>query len=114
MGSPPNRMGFAALPTQAGHRLSADQPCSRNVPHAVGIVIFIVLAARLSVQPNEGKGASRWTRVSCRLFAANAVRLQLHALAYNRGNLLRTIATAEPIQSWSLTGLKEKLIKMRA
>jgi Transposase DDE domain group 1 len=29
----------------------------------------------------EGKRASKWTRLSCRSFAANAVRLQLHALA---------------------------------
>src|SRR5215211_5921335 len=29
----------------------------------------------------EGKAAVRWTRLSCRDFAANAVRLQLHALA---------------------------------
>jgi Transposase DDE domain group 1 len=29
----------------------------------------------------EGKGAIKWTRLSCRSFAANAVRLQLHALA---------------------------------
>jgi hypothetical protein len=28
----------------------------------------------------EGKGAVKWTRLSCRSFAANAVRLQLHAL----------------------------------
>jgi hypothetical protein len=33
----------------------------------------------------EGKGAIKWTRMSCRTFAANAVRLQLHALAYNLG-----------------------------
>ena len=39
----------------------------------------------------EGKGAIRWTRLSCRSFAANAVRLQLHALAYNLGNFLRTL-----------------------
>ena len=43
-----------------------------------------------------------------------AVRLQLHALAYNLGNFLRTLATPEPIQDWSLTSLKEKLIKIRA
>jgi Transposase DDE domain group 1 len=36
----------------------------------------------------EGKGAFKWTRLSCRSFAANAVRLQLHALAYNLGNFL--------------------------
>ena len=29
----------------------------------------------------EGKGAIKWTRLSCRSFAANVVRLQLHALA---------------------------------
>ena len=47
-------------------------------------------------------------------FAANAVRLQLHALAYNLGNFLRTLATPEPIKDWSLTSLKEKLIKIGA
>ena len=62
----------------------------------------------------EGKGAIRWTRLSCRSFAANAVRLQLHALAYNLGNFLRTLATPEPIQEWSLTSLREKLIKIGA
>jgi Transposase DDE domain group 1 len=43
-----------------------------------------------------------WTRLSCRTSAANAVRLQLHALAYNLGNFLRTLATPEPIKDWSL------------
>jgi Transposase DDE domain group 1 len=62
----------------------------------------------------EGKGAIKWTRLSCRTFAANAVRLQLHALAYNLGNFLRTLATPEPIKEWSLTSLREKLIKIGA
>jgi hypothetical protein len=62
----------------------------------------------------EGKGAINWTRLSCRSFAANAVRLQLHALAYNLGNFLRALATREPIKDWSLTRLKEKLIKIGA
>ena len=60
----------------------------------------------------EGKGAIKWTRLSCRTFAANTVRLQLHALAYNLGNFLRTLATPEPIKDWSLSSLKEKLIKI--
>jgi hypothetical protein len=46
----------------------------------------------------EGKGAIKWTRLSCHSFAANAVRLQLHALAYNLGNFLRTLAMPEPIK----------------
>jgi hypothetical protein len=62
----------------------------------------------------EGKGAIKWTRLSCRTFAPNAVRLQLHAPAYNLRNFLRTLATPEPIKEWSLTSLKEKLIKIGA
>jgi Transposase DDE domain group 1 len=62
----------------------------------------------------EGKGAIKWTRLSCRTFAANAVRLQLHALAYNLGNFMRTLAIPDPIKDWSLTSLKEKLIKIGA
>ena len=59
-----------------------------------------------------GKGAIKWTRLSCRSFVANAVRLQLHALAYNLGNFF--LATLAPIKEWSLTTLKEKLIKIGA
>ncbi len=62
----------------------------------------------------EGKGAIKWTRLSCRSFAANVVRLQLHALAHNLGNFLRTLTTPEPIKDWTLTTLKEKLIKIGA
>ncbi len=42
------------------------------------------------------------------------VRLQLHAVVYNLGNFLRTLATPEPIQDWSLTSPEEKLIKIGA
>jgi hypothetical protein len=60
----------------------------------------------------EGKGAIKWTRLSCRTFAANAVRLQLHALAYNLGNFMRTLAMPKTVRPWSLTSLREKLIKI--
>jgi Transposase DDE domain group 1 len=53
-------------------------------------------------------------QLSCQTFAANAARLQLHALAYNLGNFLRTLATPEPIKDWSLTSLKEKMINIGA
>jgi hypothetical protein len=62
----------------------------------------------------EWKGALKGTRLSCRSLNANAVRLQLHALAYNLGNLLRTLATPEASADWSLTSLREKLIKIGA
>ena len=47
-------------------------------------------------------------------FAANAVRLQLHALAYNLANFLRTLAMPMDIETWSLTSLRERLIKTGA
>jgi hypothetical protein len=62
----------------------------------------------------EGKYALKWTRLSCMRFAANAVRLQLHALAYNLANFLRTLATPDEIGTWSLTSLRERLIKTGA
>jgi hypothetical protein len=37
------------------------------------------------------------------------VRLQLHALAYNLANFLRTLALPEEVEHWSLTTLREKL-----
>jgi hypothetical protein len=62
----------------------------------------------------EGKGAVKWTRLSCRTFAANAVRLQLHVLAYNLGNFMRTLVLPKLAERWSLTSLREKLIKIGA
>ena len=43
----------------------------------------------------EGKYAIKWTRLSCCKFRSNEVRLQLHALAYNLGNFMRTLGLAE-------------------
>jgi hypothetical protein len=55
-----------------------------------------------------------WTRLSCRRFAANAVRLQLHVLAYNLGNFLRTLALPAEAARWSMTTLRERLVKIGA
>ena len=62
----------------------------------------------------EGKGAIKWARLSCRTFAANAVRLQLHALAYNLAKFMRTLAMPKVATPWSLTSLRERLIKIGA
>jgi hypothetical protein len=62
----------------------------------------------------EGKNAIRWTRLSCHAFRHNAVRLQLHALAYNLANFLRTLALPEEVEHWTLTTLREKLVKIGA
>ena len=62
----------------------------------------------------EGKNAIKWTRLSCRKFLHNAVRLQLHALAYNLGNFMRTLVLPDAVEQWSLTTLREKLVKIGA
>ena len=62
----------------------------------------------------EGKNAIKWTRLSCRKFRNNEVRLQLHALAYNLGNFMRTLALPKEVEHWSLTTLREKLVKIGA
>ena len=62
----------------------------------------------------EGKNAVKWTRLSCHDFLDNQVRLQLFALAYNLGNFLRRLALPRSVKHWSLTTLREKLIKIGA
>jgi hypothetical protein len=62
----------------------------------------------------EGKNAVKWTRLSCHDFVDNQVRLQLFALAYNLGNFLRRLALPHAVKHWSLTTLREKLIKIGA
>jgi DDE family transposase len=79
-----------------------------------GIVAFYNQRGTAEQWIKEGKGAIKWTRLSCRTFAANAVRLQLHALAYNLGNFMRTLAMPKTAEPWSLTSLREKLIKIGA
>jgi hypothetical protein len=58
----------------------------------------------------EGKYALKWTRPSCMRLKANAVRLQVHALACNLANFVRTAATPHAAATWSLTSLREGLI----
>ncbi len=62
----------------------------------------------------EGKYAIKWTRLSCGKFRNNEVRLQLHALAYNLGNFMRTLALPKEVEHRSLTTLREKLVKIGA
>jgi len=62
----------------------------------------------------EGKNAVKWTRLNCHDFVDNQVRLQLFALAYNLGNFLRRLALPRSVKHWSLTTLREKLIKIGA
>jgi len=62
----------------------------------------------------EGKNAVKWTRLSCHDFADNQVRLQRFVRAYNVGNFLRQAVLPRGLRHWTLTTLREKLIKIGA
>jgi len=62
----------------------------------------------------EGKYALNWTRLSCKRFVSNQVRLWLFVLAYNLGNFLRRLVLPRKIKHWSLRSLLVKLIKIGA
>jgi hypothetical protein len=59
----------------------------------------------------EGKQAVKMTRLSCRGFRSNEVRLALSLLAYNLGNLRRCLVLPKGVAAWSLTSLQQRLVK---
>jgi Transposase DDE domain group 1 len=93
---PPQVVAAVAVVTPAKRRL-ARRRLKRGVFHS--------LVAEANADPTP----FRWTN-----FAANAVRLQLHALAYNLGTFMRTLVLPEGMERWTLTTLRERLIKIGA
>ena len=45
-------------------------------------------------------------------FRNNEVWLQLHGLSYNLGKFVRMLALPKAVEQWSLTMLREKLVKI--
>jgi hypothetical protein len=78
------------------------------------VVVFYNQRGKAEQYIKEGKYAIKWTRLSCGKFRNNEVRLQLHALAYNLANFMRTLALPKEVEHWSLTTLREKLVKIGA
>jgi len=98
---------YSYEPARRLHRHQLGRPDER-------VVAFYNQRGTAEQWIREGKGAIKWTRLSCRTFAAKAVRLQLHVLAYNLDNFMRTLAMPKSAEPWSLTSLREKLIKVGA
>ena len=81
---------------------------------AKGVVHFYNKRGTTEQWIKEGKYALNWTRLSCKNFVSNQVRLALFVLAYNLGNFLRRLALPREIKHWSLRTLLTKLIKIGA
>ena len=134
VGRPPNRplVFYDSFPYQAASWLKPRRVVAKVEWHAGELfprVGFLVTNLRRAPRDavrfynqrgtaerwiKEGKNAVKWTRLSCHDFADNQVRLQLFALAYNLGNFLRRLALPPGVKHWSLTTLREKLIKIGA
>ncbi len=71
------------------------------------VVTFCNQRGKAEPYIKEGRTAINWTRLSCQRMRNNEVRLQLHALAYNLANFMRTLALPRAIAHWSLTTLRE-------
>ena len=54
------------------------------------------------------------TILSCHDVVDNQVRLQLFAPAYNLGNFLRRLVLPRRMEHWTMTTLREKLIRIGA
>ncbi len=78
------------------------------------VVAFHNQRGKAEQYSKEGKYVIKWTRRSCRKFRDNEVRLQLHALAYNLANFMRTLVLPKEVEQWSLTTLREQLVKIGA
>jgi hypothetical protein len=86
-----------------------------NLPMETDWVVRFYNQRRIAEQHiKEGKYAFHWTRLSCKKFCNNEVRLQLHALAYNLATFLRCIELPDAMADWLLTSLQLKLIKIGA
>jgi len=134
VGRPPNRVRrtYASLSYQAGSWSRARRVVAKVEWHPgelyprvgflvtnlrrdeAGVVAFYNQRGTAEQWIKEGKNAVKWTRLSCRSMQANAVRLQLHVLAYNLANFLRTLALPQEVEHWSLTSIREKLVKIGA
>jgi hypothetical protein len=82
--------------------------------HSKNVVKFYNGRGKAEQWIKEGKNAVTWTKLSCRTFKDNQTRLQLFALAYNLANFLRRLALPHEVKHWSLTTLRENLVKIGA
>ncbi len=101
------RPGVGLDPLRGSSVTNLSRPAER-------VVAFYNKRGTAEQHTKEGKNAIKWTRLSCRKFRNNPVRLQLHALAYNLAHFMRTLALPKEMEHWSLTTLREKLVKIGA
>ena len=102
-----------SIPVAKARGFPPNSVTNRKDP-ARGIVHFYNGRGTCEQWIKEGKYALDWMRLSCHDFKDNVVRLALFVLAYNLGNFLRRLALPKQMETWRLTSLKERVIKVGA
>ena len=75
----------------------------RELDDAVGLS---EIAGDVLTDTRRGKNGRHGLVGQFRKFRDNAIRLPLHALAYNLANFMRTLALPKEVEHWSLTTLR--------
>ena len=108
----------ASSPRSSGIRVSCTRGSGSLSPTWAappsGWLRSTISAARLSNGSRRAK--TRSGGHACRAAGSTTMPFasKLHALAYNLGNFMRTLALPDAVEQWSLTSLREKLIKIGA
>jgi hypothetical protein len=63
------------------------------------------------VRTKEAKLAVNWTRLSCHRFRGKGMGLWLSVIACNLRHLWRRSASPNRIRNWSLTSMRQRLVK---
>jgi hypothetical protein len=100
---------FSRLPLDVIQQMDVRQ--HHNRPDNRAVVRFYNKRGTAEQWIKEGKQAVRMTRLSCHRFRSNEVRLWLSVIAYNLGNLWRRLVLPKKIENWSLTSLRQRLVK---
>jgi hypothetical protein len=90
---------------------TADSLFHPSRPSGLGYLIWL---KALMLQTKSVQGLARRQSIWGIRVQDNAVRLQLFALAYNLANFLRSLALPSDVAHWSLSTLREKLVKIGA
>ncbi len=113
-----NRAGgtgkFADITGNAEYSVIPGPPIKSDDPRDRRVVAFYNQRGTAEQWIKEGKNAVTWTRLSCYSFKANAVWPQLHGLAYNLANFLRTLALPAEVAQWPLSALRDWLVRIGA
>ncbi len=88
-------------------RVRRKYPDCESTAEGMGLLRNLLLSAQ------TGKDVEGCPAVCC-AFAGKAVRLQLDALACNFADFMRALVLPEAVQHWSLTSLRDKLVKIGA